>query len=247
MPRPRPADGFTLVEMLVVLIIIGILAGILLPALGSARTAARKGVAAADIQLLTTALRQYERDFGVFPPESASPWYFHNGPYDGVTLPAAANRFSVTLTSPEALVFFLTRSFRKNSTAGSATEVSANVDAGPYLELKTKQRGNGSNSILNGSSTVVGRTVVFKDPFGMNQSYGYANNTDGNNVYFTHGVRVAGVCTRCGTTVSADNQPHGPHNAASFDIYSAGPDGADQCGRSGKSDDGRTTDDLNNW
>jgi len=242
MRRPRPADGFTLVEMLVVLIIIGILAGILLPALGSARTAARKGVAAADIQLLTTALRQYERDFGVFPPEGAASWAYE------INVGGTLTSYTASLSSSQALVFFLSKTFRKSPSQVTAVaaakpehsgaQVLANIDAGPYIELKTKQKGTEGAAIVR---------TVFRDPFGMNQSYGYANNTDGNGVFFTHGVRVAGVCTRCGTTISADYEAHGPHNAASFDIYCAGPDGVDQCGRSGKSDDTRMTDDLNNW
>jgi prepilin-type N-terminal cleavage/methylation domain-containing protein len=73
MPRPPPLrrrpSGFTLVEVLVVIAIIGLLVAILLPALASARRQARLVKCAANLRTLGTALTAFAHDNdGRFPP-----------------------------------------------------------------------------------------------------------------------------------------------------------------------------------
>jgi len=60
-------DGFTLLELLVVIGIMSVLAGLLLPALGKARSRARAASAQSMISSLQTALSMYNLDWGVFP------------------------------------------------------------------------------------------------------------------------------------------------------------------------------------
>jgi len=57
--RPHPPRGFTLVELLVVMAIIGLLAGILFPILGSVRAAARRTVCQANLKQLYVAFELY--------------------------------------------------------------------------------------------------------------------------------------------------------------------------------------------
>jgi prepilin-type N-terminal cleavage/methylation domain-containing protein/prepilin-type processing-associated H-X9-DG protein len=71
-PRRRPVDrhtmpGFTLIEMLVVIAVIGILASLLLPALSRARMAADSAVCKSNLRQWGLGLRMYVDDYGAYP------------------------------------------------------------------------------------------------------------------------------------------------------------------------------------
>ncbi len=68
----RSPSGFSLMEMLVVISLITMLMSFLLPALGKAKTNAKRALCASQVRQLTTANVQYLDDHGdIFPPHRA--------------------------------------------------------------------------------------------------------------------------------------------------------------------------------
>ncbi len=175
------SNAFTLLELLAVMVIILVLAGITVPIVSSARTSAKKGVTSAQISQLELALKQFESDFGVYPPDiyTTADAVISLG---GIDIPRDDNLDA----SSKCLVFFLGSEFTFSST-------DFNGVYGPYIEFKKSQlTGTGVNFTDTGTgiaiSGVNGTSEVFryKDPFGSYYSYDSSlpsNNTASFDIY----------------------------------------------------------------
>ena len=199
--------GFTLLELLVVIVIIMFLAGITLPIVSSVQTSAKKGVTSAQISQLELALKQFESDFGKFPPDSYTTSETDDISFGTVSIPHDDNLD----TGSKCLVFFLGSIFIFNP--GLSNEETY----GPYIEFKRSQiTGTGVDFADDtGSLTFTGvngtrEVFQYKDPFGSPYLF----------------------------DSSYDSPP--PNNRASFDIWSRGPDKADNSGAD-------ASDDITNW
>jgi prepilin-type N-terminal cleavage/methylation domain-containing protein len=67
-PGSHRRSGFTLVELLAVIMIIALLAGLVTPAVMRARNTARNAAIKAEIDLLHMAIMNYKNEYGAFPP-----------------------------------------------------------------------------------------------------------------------------------------------------------------------------------
>jgi prepilin-type N-terminal cleavage/methylation domain-containing protein len=92
--------GFTLIELLIVIAIMIFLAGITVTTVSSIQSNVKKGVTTAQIGKLELALKQFESDFGVLPPDSYTTSTISIG---GISIPSSANLD----TGNKCLVFFL--------------------------------------------------------------------------------------------------------------------------------------------
>ncbi len=84
----RDRSGFTLVELLVVITIIGVLVSLLLPAVNAARESGRKVACANNLHQIALALTAYHRTAGQFPPSSV---WKENGKLDVSNIEKANN------------------------------------------------------------------------------------------------------------------------------------------------------------
>jgi len=97
-------DGFTLVELLVVISVIGLLMGILIPAMGKARAAANRTYCMSNLRQIGVAFRAYLDDNrDIFPLCCAEPWDITNTT-DPLYLPPITKVLGPILKEPKVFI-----------------------------------------------------------------------------------------------------------------------------------------------
>ncbi|MEZ6138205.1 MAG: prepilin-type N-terminal cleavage/methylation domain-containing protein [Pirellulaceae bacterium] len=118
--EPRLRGGFTLVEVLVVIAIIGVVVAMLVPTLGYAIRKSNETALAMEVSAIEVAIIKYRDKYGEYPPDGSSATdmtrhfrkIFPNIASSELTLLTAGSNSSTGITGsvmdpPEALVFFL--------------------------------------------------------------------------------------------------------------------------------------------
>jgi prepilin-type N-terminal cleavage/methylation domain-containing protein len=175
LPRSRrQRAGFTLVELLTVIAIIGILAALLLTVLAAAKRSALKAKAQTEMQGLVTAIQGYDSAYGRFPVSpavqaaagaNAGIAASQNGDFTyGGTFQSPTGSQSVgtliagsIMTNAEVIAILMNLT---NYPGGGAT-VNANYQKNPQQTVFLSARMSGDTS-----SPGVGTDLVYRDPWG---------------------------------------------------------------------------------
>jgi prepilin-type N-terminal cleavage/methylation domain-containing protein len=247
----RAQEGFTLIEILTVIIIIGVLSGILLPVLVNARVRMRAQATKADISAVETACEGFKADMGLYPPDQ----HYSSSDMPGGTAVAilgGALRTDVAFTIPGDRAKIL-RDPENGSTKTLVYMLGSHFDIqgkryGPYIRfklsrLRTQSSGDSTRNYLATGYTAAGNVLVNVTGAGGTISGGWPvlvlSDWFGNNYVYDSHFPENRILIRP------------PHNASSFDMYSFGPicrrgsDGliADEdINRPGENED-----DINNW
>lgn len=161
--KHRAPHGFTLVEVLAVIVIILIIAGWILAAFGSANTKAARARADAEIKLMSTACESFKADFGSYPRLAV----VTEAEQAGGTPPIDPRKDG----NPTAMAYTDASAFLYKALSGDA-----DLD-GKLTPPDEPSKGymHFENRLLRGNKDANGRiikVICIQDPFG--NSYGYS-------------------------------------------------------------------------
>lgn len=245
--QTTPRSGFSLVELLVVIMIIAILIALIVPALNGVRRRAQMAEVSAEISKIDTAITQFKSDFGVEPPSNlvipavGDPWDAVSRSkvralwpqFNFATNGGLGNGTALHMNGAECLAFFLGGIPQGTAPALTVTGFSKNPAVpwtaagtnrlGPYIEF-----GVGRFSDLDGDGL-----LEYLDPIPDQKAPYLYLATQGKNYNRTNDPAAADDFDVHGTPTNpldlsslyfdAANRPLNPHG---YQLISPGFDGA---------------------
>ncbi|OHB61175.1 MAG: hypothetical protein A2167_04930 [Planctomycetes bacterium RBG_13_46_10] len=186
-PERSRGTGFTLVELLTVLFIIGALVGILIPALNTVRRIAKEAKQKAQLTTIEMALEAFKNDYGDYPP---SDWWAPPPASTGPQDYCGAQKLSEALVGWDLRGFHPDSDFRATGRNDKGVYIYDPDNAvfldqrkGPYLELATAniyRLGASGRGMLDGlfdystlgtTCPLAPNTYVLCDVFGVKPVY----------------------------------------------------------------------------
>ena len=203
---PRSPAGFTLVELMTVILVIGIVSGIVISAAGYANKMALKSRTMATIHQVAGAVDMFYADRGSYPPDftcynEGSYWSPPNTVYGSIT-------GAQTVWPCEALWFWLEYNNPHYGPAG--------YQKAPYLVFKREQVSSGNTKITAQYDQAAGNYMRIVDAWGNPLNY---KSNNGNFSYkFTTKFVISDPANSEGMYLPR-------HNRMTFDLCSYGSDG----------------------
>ena len=189
--------GFTLVELMAVIVVIGIVSGVIIAGAGYANKSAMRTRTHTTIQQVTTAIEMFYTDRGGYPPDLTCTTSTTDASNDDLR----ANQF---VWPCESLWFYL---------AYKGTQLRTGYQRAPYIVFKSDQVITGDTKINATWDQAPGNYKRIVDSWGNPLNY---KSYDGNSYKFTDGTMMPRHNNKTTSTIWGN---------ASYDLCSYGADG----------------------